>query len=131
MAVGAGVKAAGRCRQFRRKRERCRQRPPDACRRMVEKQAASDEGVDGDENKADAIDAGEGSELVDKGVVDLGVAELIPGDGGDAGGGEFEAGPEDGGSGEGETGATGGLAYQGDGECRRRRSRVRGRGCIR
>ena len=81
-----------------------------------EQDAAGDQGVDDDEDEADSVDAGEGGELVDEGVVDLGVAELVPGDGGDAGGGEFKSGPEDGRGGEREAVAVGGFADEGDAE---------------
>ena len=79
-----------------------------------EQDSAGDEGVDENEDEADSVNAGEGGELVDEGVVDLGVAELVPGDGGDAGGGEFKSGPEDGRGGEREAVAIGGFADEGD-----------------
>jgi len=56
-----------------------------------------EKGVESHQQKADAVDAGPGSELADQGVVHLRVTELVPGNGGDAGGGEFEGGPQDGG----------------------------------
>src|ERR1017187_1839896 len=84
-------------------------------RRAIEHEARGDERVDGYEQEADAVDAGPGSELIDEQVVYLRVAELIPGHGGDAGGSEFQAGPENGRGGQREGGAAGGLSQERDG----------------
>ncbi len=48
-------------------------RPP------AEHKRACEQRIDGDQQKGDAIDTGPGGELIDQGVVDLRVAELIPG----------------------------------------------------
>ena len=81
-----------------------------------QQQTAGQQGIDCNQNKADAIDAGPGRELVDQCVVHLRVAELIPGNAGDAGGGQFQAGPQDGREDEGEARGAGGAAHQRDAE---------------
>ena len=52
--------------------------------------------VDEHQKPGDAVDAGQRSEVRDQKAVDLGVAELIPGNAGDASGGKVEGDPEKG-----------------------------------
>ncbi len=54
-------------------------------RPMAEHQHACKQCIHGDQEKSDSIDAGPGSELIDQGVVDLRVAELIPRNAGECG----------------------------------------------
>ena len=60
----------------------------------VNQQYTGEERVDSDENEGNAVDASKRREVIDEGVVDLRVAELVPGNAGDARGSEVKAGPE-------------------------------------
>ena len=57
--------------------------------------AAGHERIDRNQHEADAVDAGPGSQLVHKRVIDLRVAQLIPGNTGDAGRCQFQRDPEE------------------------------------
>src|SRR6202020_1766566 len=46
-------------------------------------------------DEADAVDAGDGCEAREQRIVDLGVAEQVPGQAGDAGASEFDGDPEE------------------------------------
>jgi len=71
---------------------------PPACEAAfgaaINQQYTGEQRVDCDENKGDPIHSGPRRELVDEDVVDLRVAELVPGNASDARGGEVEAGPK-------------------------------------
>src|SRR6185437_3406667 len=72
----------------------------DACdapdRAATDEQAAGDQGVAGNEDEGDAVYAGPWRKVSENGIVDLRVAELVPGNRGDAGGSKVERDPEDG-----------------------------------
>ena len=89
----------------------------------VKRYAGGDERVDGDQDKADAIDAGPRGKLIYERIVYLRVTQLVPGNRGDAGGSELKAGPEERGGGQRQAGAAGGPAQQCHGQGRRVRSR--------
>jgi len=77
-----------------------------------QQQSASNERVDSYEQETDAIDAGEGSELIDERVVHLRITKLVPGNRRDARGRELKRSPEDGSRGEGDCNAAGCATHQ-------------------
>ncbi len=60
---------------------------------LADANADEPERVDGGDEEGEAIDAGDGCETCQQGVIDLGVAEQVPGQAGDAGAGEFYGDP--------------------------------------
>ena len=60
---------------------------------LADADADEPESVDGGDDEGEAVDAGDGGEAGQQRIVDLGVAEQIPGQAGDAGAGEFHGDP--------------------------------------
>src|SRR6185312_9701645 len=84
------------------------------CAAAIDEQATGDEGVAADKNEADAVDAGPWGEMSEDSVVDLRIAELVPRNGGDAGGGEIKRGPENRRGSERPADVPGGAAHEQD-----------------
>ena len=64
--------------------------PVPDMRARLQHQPACQERIDAHQHKADSVDAGPGGELIHQRVIHLRVAELVPGDGGDARGGQLQ-----------------------------------------
>jgi hypothetical protein len=81
-------------------------------RAAIEQHTASKQRVRGHQQKADSIDPGPRSELVDQPVIHLRVAKLVPGHTGDAGSCQFQGCPENRRGGQRQARAARGAAHQ-------------------
>ncbi len=81
-------------------------------RARLQHQPACQERIDANQHKADPVNPGPGGKLVDQRVIHLRVAQLVPGDGGDARGGQLQRGPKNRREGQRQPRAARGPAHQ-------------------
>ncbi len=113
-----GRRGPGRLHGHARRTHHQQDGPGDARRQppgtAVQEEPPGDQRIDENQHKADAVDPGPGRELIDQTVVHLRVAQLIPGNAGDARCGQLQPGPQDGRRSQRQPRASGCLPHQHD-----------------